>query len=664
MPEWEKAILGVVIVVLILNLAILGQLASMTITLGNIASKLDKVSSDLGAVSAELGKVSTTLSGVASTLEEIAGAVAAPPPVKPPPVKVAEFHGAAEWPRPPGYHGNPFAPGGVGGCYWYVYEPLFFYLPGNGTYVPRLGLSFEVREAGKVVVVKLRKGVTWHDGTPFTSKDVVCHFHITGGLLGWPWRIAPGVYLESVEAPDDYTVVFRFTADPGIALIPILGDAIRAPYHYFGEFLEDAKKIIELRKKIWAYQDRGETPPKELTDELAEAEKAFREKVYEVKPKEPFLTIPGTGPFIVKKVTESVMILEKNEKHWAAATTYIGKIIIYFWTSNEVVWSLLMAGKIDAAHPATPPDVTEQIFMMQPRIRLALPSDLGDFCIALNYRKIPFNDLAFRKALAYAIDRVKLRKVCYYYGADYAPWAHGILPTFMKLWLTPEQLEKLPQYPYDPKKAEEILLAAGYKKINGRWYMPDGKTPIKFEIVAPAAWSDWVLAAEEIARQLTEFGFDVKARPIPNPVYGPTLKAGKYDAAIEFGFAWWGSGHPATGYMRVYGPTGYIRIVTAFPANQTFDTPWGPLSPEELAMKLQVAPPEEQKDLVFKLAWISSEYVPVIPFLEKRLVIFHLDGVRITGWPPSDDPVWTIAPGGIERCYVILMTSGILKPAE
>ena len=44
-------------------------------------------------------------------------------------------------------------------------------------------------------------------------------------------------------------------------------------------------------------------------------------------------------------------------------------------------------------------------------------------------------------------------------------------------------------------------------------------------------------------------------------------------------------------------------------------------------------------------------------------MIFHVDGVRVTGWPAENDPLWTVAPGAIERFYAHLLIEGILKPA-
>ena len=65
-----------------------------------------------------------------------------------------------------------------------------------------------------------------------------------------------------------------------------------------------------------------------------------------------------------------------------------------------------------------------------------------------------------------------------------------------------------------------------------------------------------------------------------------------------------------------------------------------------------------------KLAYITNEYLPIMPFLEKVLPIYYIDGENVTGWPAKDDPIWSLAPGAIERLYILLLSEGQLRPVE
>ena len=49
------------------------------------------------------------------------------------------------------------------------------------TIVPELATSWQWSEDGKALTFKLREGVKWHDGKPFTSADVKCTFEMLSG---------------------------------------------------------------------------------------------------------------------------------------------------------------------------------------------------------------------------------------------------------------------------------------------------------------------------------------------------------------------------------------------------------------------------------------------------------------------------------------------------
>ncbi|RLE72888.1 MAG: ABC transporter substrate-binding protein, partial [Thermoprotei archaeon] len=243
------------------------------------------------------------------------------------------------------------------------------------------------------------------------------------------------------------------------------------------------------------------------------------------------------------------------------------------------------------------------------------------------------------------------------------------LPSFQDQWLPEDVLAKFTKYEYDPAKAEEILKAAGYYKgDDGYWRTPDGKL-IELEVTCPAGYSDWVLALDELVRQLNEFGIKAEARPIPNPTFWPTAHSGKLGLHLNWFCCWWGTGDPYTGYYDLFFGDRSLDTGVGTGAdglglvNQEFDTPWGKAVPGQLVEQLLVeTDPEKRKEIVWKLAYIVNENLWEIPWAEKRLQIYYLDGVRATGWPLPDDPVWTLYPGGGERVAYVLISRGILKP--
>lgn len=542
----------------------------------------------------------------------------------------AVFNVGATWDVPPAYHGNHFAPGGVGGAYWWVYEPLFVFVPATWELLEtRLAVSYE--NTPEAFTVTLREGVVWHDGTPFTSKDVLSTYKI-GYLKAWLiWK-----YIDRIETPDDLTVKFIWKT-PIIFAGPIVArETIRWPDHIYGKWADRVDLTI----------GRDEGVNKTVVTELL----GF-------KPEKPI----GTGPFMLKAVTTSEMILEKNQNHYAADRVDFDEVHIVQWTANEVIWPLLKAGKMDASHVATPPDLTSEIMKAQPGMSLALPTDFGAFTLAINLRPEKYQHLAlasaeFRQAIAYALDREQLAKASYYYGLPVTEYAHNLLESLKDPWLTDWLLENMTHYTYDPAKAEALLTEIGCTKgPDGFWRDPSGKT-IEIEVIAHAGYSDWVLAIDNIATQLTNFGIKVEARPTEGAIYWGTLTAGDFQWAIEWGSHWRPIPHPLDGYFRAFDPAGDTSRRVGWP-----ETRLGALT-ERLVDQLGAEPNvARQEKIVEILAFIHNEYVASLPFVEKRLMLFNLEGVRVKGWPAIEDSIWSTAAGGIERCYSELMITGRIK---
>ncbi|RLC55945.1 MAG: hypothetical protein DRI80_16975, partial [Chloroflexota bacterium] len=402
----------------------------------------------------------------------------------PPPAGPAVYRTAGGWTKPPAYHGNRFAPGGIGAAWWWVFEPLFVYVPATGETIPRLGASFE--ETTEALTVKLQPGAKWHDGTPVTSKDVWSTFQLRYLQNAEIWK-----YLDEVQTPDDETVVFKWKEPTPLAKPLIAGEIICAPYHIYGEWADKVDLTVAP----------DEEPNKSVMEDLSN-----------FKPEFPI----GTGPFKVTTVTASEMLLDKFADHYAADNVHFDKLVILPWPNNEVIWAYLMAGEVYRAHPATGKDTTEAIMARQPEMKLALPSDLAQFGIGFNMRIEPFSDENFRKAIAHAIDRKQLREITYYYAGDVDKYAHNVLTSVEEKWLGKDFLNTLTVYDYDPAKAEAMLNDLGYTRgADGNWLSPTGE-PLQWVINCPAGYSDWVLACDNLATQLTDFGIPSECQPLEN----------------------------------------------------------------------------------------------------------------------------------------------------
>ena len=82
-------------------------------------------------------------------------------------------------------------------------------LDANGQPVGVLAESWEATPDGKTVTFKLRKGVTWHDGKPFTSADVAfTAMNMWKKILNYGSTLQ--LFLTEVETPDAETAIFKY----------------------------------------------------------------------------------------------------------------------------------------------------------------------------------------------------------------------------------------------------------------------------------------------------------------------------------------------------------------------------------------------------------------------------------------------------------------------
>src|SRR6202045_117055 len=87
-----------------------------------------------------------------------------------------------------------------------------------GSIVPDLAIGWSWNEDGTDLTFPLRKGVKWHDGRPFTAKDVKCTWDLLTGKSSEKFCIKPRKSwyrnLEEVTTNGDYEVTFRLTSRP------------------------------------------------------------------------------------------------------------------------------------------------------------------------------------------------------------------------------------------------------------------------------------------------------------------------------------------------------------------------------------------------------------------------------------------------------------------
>lgn len=269
--------------------------------------------------------------------------------------------------------------------------------------VPVLAEKWERSPDGKVLTFTLRKGVTWHDGKPFTSADVV----FTAETIrkgGVPFA----AYLASVDkvtAPDEHTVIVAY----------------REPYG------PDVASFIFgiLPKHLYEGQDLARAPANAAP--------------------------VGTGPFkFTRWAPRKNIVLAANEEYWAGRPM-VDQVEVVFDLRPRDHLRALRENKIDFAEITEPSDWTGEL--RTPEFLEKFESGVLDenvlTLVAWNNQKKPLDDKRVRQALTMALDRPRIIEDVLVGAAR--PVSGPFFPT---LWGADPNIAPLP---YDIARANALL---------------------------------------------------------------------------------------------------------------------------------------------------------------------------------------------------------------
>jgi len=289
--------------------------------------------------------------------------------------------------------------------------------------VPWLAERWE-QPAPTTYVFHLRKGVSWHDGQPFTSADVVHTIKFLQDGKGRYLDAGRTLNIASVEATDQFTVkITTLRANP--------------------DFLTDDIYNIEMAAKHVA--DAG--------------------KQYET-------TLVGTGPFVLKDFdTTTGWKVARNPNYWMKASAgsgqglpYLDGIAGHYMTDRGTMMAAFAAANIDAMNPE---DKVQFETVQGFRNDLKYEKFYGTYGYGLLFAldQAPYNDIRVRRAINLVADRQDMvQKAAFGDGVINPPGVFG----WKKGWALPqEELLKLPGYnpatkQQDIAEARRLLNEAGY----------------------------------------------------------------------------------------------------------------------------------------------------------------------------------------------------------
>jgi peptide/nickel transport system substrate-binding protein len=348
------------------------------------------------------------------------------------------------------------------------------------TVIGELAEKWTWQDNHRNLVFALRKDVKWHDGQPFTSKDVKYTFDMVReapdaqGKL----RINPRkdwyANVDAIEAPDPHTVVFRLKR-PQPSLLMLLASGYSPVY---------AAHIPAAEYRMGCM---------------------------------------GTGPFKLKEWKRGEYVdFVKNPDYFVKGRPYLDGLRYVPIPDRATKFAALQAGRLDVSFPGDESKtIAEQLTRAEPRIKLTIAAQNVNDNLLLNNTRPPFDNVNMRRAISMAIDRRGAVQAVHQGGAvpgaAMAPRPHGF-------WgLMEKDLAQLPGYgkPEENKaEARKLLAAAGFSSAN----------PLRVEMVTRAI-PIYLDFASFAVNELRQVGVEATLRQIETAQWHPLATRKEYQAA-------------------------------------------------------------------------------------------------------------------------------------
>jgi peptide/nickel transport system substrate-binding protein len=349
------------------------------------------------------------------------------------------------------------------------------------TIVPDLATSWSWNEEGTALTLKLRQGVKWHDGKPFTAADVRCSWDLLLDKVSDKLRLNPrkSSYdnLAAVTTNGDYEVTFQLKRpQPAFPMLLAGGFSAIYPCHV---------SAAEMRQH-------------------------------------PI----GTGPFkfVEFKPNEDIKVT-RNPDYWKKDRPYLDGIEYTIIRDPSTANLAFISGKFDMTFPynlSVP--LMKDIESQMPQAICELSPGVVNSHVLINRDTPPFNNPDLRRAMALSLDRKAF--------VDTLSHGHGeiggiLQPPPAGLWgMPPEEIAKLPGYGPDVHKNREEARQLMHKL----GYGPDNRLKIK---VTTRDWSIYRDPAVLLIDQLKQIYIDGELDIVDTAQYFPKIRRKDFTVALN-----------------------------------------------------------------------------------------------------------------------------------
>ncbi|EUB99449.1 ABC-type transporter, periplasmic subunit [Rhizobium sp. CF080] len=347
---------------------------------------------------------------------------------------------------------------------------------------------------GMTVTLKLKKGLSWGDGKPVTSKDIE-----------FTWKMArdPKIGFSNYNSWDRASEL---------------------------QVVDESTVTLTLPQILSSYNSWDQVIPEHLEGPVYAANPTLdtyvKQSLYNTQPTNPGL---WNGSYLLSDYQIGTRIVFTPNPKWVGAKPHLQRIVLSYRDNSSSLLQNLLAGSVDAV-PVSPGGIS---FSQMLDLRGQQPTKFKYYIdygtnverIAMNFDNPILKDKSVRQALLYAIDRQAISDELF---GGLQPVANGILSDENSYYN-----KNMTIYKYDPTKAKDLLAKAGWKPGPGGICVNDKGERLSLELVSTAGNQTREQIAQVLQSQMKEVCIEIKNNFVPLQEFnGDMARKRKFKALI------------------------------------------------------------------------------------------------------------------------------------
>ena len=473
-----------------------------------------------------------------------------------------------------------------------IYEPTIIFNRATGKFVPWLAERWYWENDNTTLVLQIRRGPKWSDGEELKANDVAFTFRL----------------MKKFKALDQSSVWKH------VKKIDVKGQLVS--FHFHHPFTLPALYLIGRQPIVPAHVWAKVKDPVKFSDP------------------NPI----GSGPFNqVLSFKTQMYEIGANPNYWQKGKPGIKKFRLPAFGGNEAQSLAIIKGDIDWSAAFIP--AIDRIFVARDPKHHGYysPALEGTVMLYANTKKAPFDQVNVRKALSYAIDREMIVRIAMQ-GIARPADATGFSDLYKNYHDQKVLDEEGDWTKFDPQRAEKMFDAAGLKRgPDGMRQTKNGK-PLEVDLNCVVGWSDWIIAAEIMVKNLRKVGINATLRTYTFGAWFTKLQMGDFQLSMSWSD---GAATPHSFYQR------QMSRDTLKPLGEPAENNWqrfeSKKADELLTAFAGSGSEEERHKLASELQREFVRQAPAIPLFPGPSW-GEYNTTRIEGFPTKENPYALLAP--------------------